>query len=663
MVVQHLNLIDYIVIIGYLGILIGLGIYLKKKAAASLEDYFLGGRSLPWWALGISGMASFLDAAGTMLIVSFLFIMGPKGLYVEFRGGAVLALAIMMLWTGKWCRRSGCITGAEWMRFRFGDGPGGQFARTVSAFARLIGTIGMLGLLIKGSGIFLALFLPWEPWICALVLVILATLYTMLSGFYGVVFTDIFQSFIIVIAVIGITVLAMTKVTDVGSLSDLAENITGNSNWSSSRLQWKTETPAGYEAYSAIGMFVLFYIVKQLFHGSAGGDDPKFFGARNDRECGMLTLTWITTMMVRWPMIMGFAVLGIFLVADLFPNPEVLSQASELIQQHAGPVTKVQWDSTLASVMHHPEQYADALSGGLQGLLGENWQMKLHLVSYEGTANPEKILPAVILFNIPRGLRGMLIVALLAATMSTFDSYLNMATGFFTRDLYQRYIRPTAKNKELIFASYACGAAIVFFAFLFAYTVESINDIWGWLMMGLGAGLLIPRFIRFYWWRFNGGGFAIGMLAGVISAVIQRIFWPGLDERLQFLILATVGLTGAIVGTLMTAPTKPEILEKFYLQTRPFGFWGPLKKKLPLEAQKAINREHFYDIISLPFVGTWQVTLFLLPMQLVIKDYKSLAITLVIFLFSMIGMYFFWYRNLPKDNFHVPGLADETINA
>ena len=76
---NYLNNLDYSIIICYFMFLVGLGIYLKKKASASIEDYFIGGRSLPWWALGISGMASFLDIAGTMLIVSFLFILGPRG--------------------------------------------------------------------------------------------------------------------------------------------------------------------------------------------------------------------------------------------------------------------------------------------------------------------------------------------------------------------------------------------------------------------------------------------------------------------------------------------------------------------------------------------------------------------------------------------------------
>jgi len=132
---KYLNLVDYGVITMYLLILLVIGQYLKKRASASLDDYFLAGRKMPWWALGVSSMAAWLDMTGTMVIVSFLYLLGPRGLYVEIRGGACMVLVFLMLWTGKWHRRSGVMTGAEWIAFRFGAGFWGNFARLASVFA------------------------------------------------------------------------------------------------------------------------------------------------------------------------------------------------------------------------------------------------------------------------------------------------------------------------------------------------------------------------------------------------------------------------------------------------------------------------------------------------------------------------------------------------
>src|SRR5262245_26191236 len=125
-----------------------MGLYLWRKASQSLEDYFLAGRNLPWWALGISGMTNFLDMTGTMVIVSSLYLLGPRGIYVEFRGGAVLVLAFMLLWTGKWHYRSKCMTGAEWQIYRFGTGSAAQFARIITAISQIVILLGMIAYLI-----------------------------------------------------------------------------------------------------------------------------------------------------------------------------------------------------------------------------------------------------------------------------------------------------------------------------------------------------------------------------------------------------------------------------------------------------------------------------------------------------------------------------------
>jgi Na+/proline symporter len=136
--------------------------------------------------------------------------------------------------------------------------------------------------------------------------------------------------------------------------------------------------------------------------------------------------------------------------------------------------------------------------------------------------DPERILPGVLMLNVPVGLRGLILVALLAAAMSTFNAIINASTGFLTRDLYQGYIRPRAKNKELISVSYLFGALLMAAGFVMAYSTKNINDIWGWLTMGLVGGIMIPTVLRLYWWRFNGGGFALGTLVGLAATLLHR---------------------------------------------------------------------------------------------------------------------------------------------
>ena len=569
---------DYAFMGLYVLVLIVLGFYLKRLASRSLDNYICGGKNIPWWAMGISGMASFLDLAGTAVIVSFLFLLGPQGLFVEFRGGAVLVLPFMMLWTGKWHRRSGCLTGAQWNIYRFGDCWGGRASQFMGVVATVLTTIGMLAYLIIGAGIFLSTFLPFSPETCSLTLLVMATLYTMMSGFYGVIFTDLFQVCIILAAVIYISVKAFSGIGDAGEIAEIASTVTGNPDWISSIPKWNAHMPEGYEVYKHLIIFASFYLVRTIVAGLGTGADPRYFGAKNDNECAKLSVLWTVLMTVRWPMMIGIAVMGLYLVNDLMPDQTKLKQAATLIHEANPDTEKPQWGALISSISNSPDEQDPALVASLQSLLGkEKWTEKMNLLSYEGTVNPEKILSAVLMISVGEGMRGVLVIALVAAALSTFGSWVNLATGQFVNDFYKKWMRPKASTRELIFASWATVVGIVTCSFLFSLTLDSINDIWGWMMMGFGAGFLVPAFLRLYWWRFNGAGSAIGTLIGIAAAIVQRLVWPDLNEVWQFVFVLTVGFVSSVGVALLTAPTDPKVLRKMYLETRPFGIWGHLK--------------------------------------------------------------------------------------
>ena len=614
---QHLNALDYTAIGVYFLILIFFGFYLATRASRSLEDYFLGGRKLPWWALGMSGTASWFDITGTMLIVSFLYMLGPRGIYIEFRGGACLVLAFMLVFAGKWHRRSGCMTAAEWLTYRFGEGPGGQFARIVGALGAIAATIGGMAYLIKGVGAFLSMFLPWSPVVCALGMVSIATLYTAASGFYGVVITDVIQTVVIAIAVVVITTMAVMHVADVPDLDEFARtvtqsdfirhaaekeampDVTGRENWTTSAPSWHLPMQDGYTPYRYLVMFALFYLLKNVMAGMGSGGDQRYFGARNERECGLLSAMWGGLIMIRWPMMIGFALLGLFLVDGFFGEgkdeavwkAQVIIKQSAVTEQHpdleldletasivAGLLPKEQWEEGADELLGDPTANA-AIIAGLERLLGRGWEealkglaeqerilnrivpksqwdeivadvlhqpelvrrlkvvlgeenfdTKLKLISHEGTINPEKILPAVLLHRIPVGIRGLLLVALIAASMSTFDTSINGASAFFIRDLYQRFLRPAASNRELMLASYSFAIVLVAGGFGMAHLATSINDIWGWIIMSLTAGMAVPGILRLYWWRFNSGGVVASSVTGLTLPFLQRFAYPELHE-------------------------------------------------------------------------------------------------------------------------------------
>ena len=653
-----LSPIDITIIVAYLFLTMGVGLYMTKKASKSLDHYFLGGRSLPWYFLGMAGMAMWFDLTGTMIITAFLYMLGPKGLFVEFRGGAVLILAFLICYTGKWHRRSGCMTGAEWIAYRFGTGAEAKWMRVFKAASTFVITIVLLAYLVRGTSLFVGMFVPYSPMVVTGVIMGACAIYTMMAGFYGVVLTDVVQGAIVLISCVIVSVMAFMMVPDVGFIADLAQQVTGNTTWTETMPKWKTEMPTGYGDYELLIFIAFFYLLRNVLYGPGTGDENRYFGAKSDRDCGLQSMLQGVTVAFRWPMMMGFAIMGLFLVSNLFPDMSKTVDAVEAIKQYHPEIaeTKGMWNELTTSIVNAPEKQDPALIQSLETSLGEEWRNRLVVIAFEGGVNPEQILPAVLLNSIPVGLKGLLMVAMLAAMMSTLTGEVNKTSAQFVKDIYKVSLRKNAGNKELIAAAYVSSAFIVVASFVIGIYAHSIDSIWKWFLMGLTAGSIGPYVLRLYWWRCNAWGQIGGTVIGGLAAVIQYALWtymewPELNQVIMFVTMTSISVIGTVGLSYLTPATPMPILLNFYKTTRPFGWWGPLKKQMDPEEYKVWAKEHRVDIISVPFVMLAQITIFLLPMQLMIKAYSSFFITLPIFLASAAGVYWFWWRNLPtKDN-------------
>jgi len=590
--------IDIIIIVVYLSAIVVVGLVMQKKASAGIDSYFLGNRNLPWWALGASGMASNTDIAGTMINTAFIYALGTKGFFIEIRGGVTLIMAFLMVFMGKWNRRSQVMTQAEWMHFRFGTKKEGDVARIISAIAAIIMTVAMVTYFVIGAGKFIGDYLGIEPLYASILMIILAMTYTLASGLYGVVWTDVFQGIFIFGVIIYISVLAMTTV-DLpdeflvsvpmmdGSFTAIKTTL---AEWSRMTPPQEMNMPEGstFSIYNLFGIAIMFYLFKVTLEGASGAGGymlQRYFAARSDREAGLLSLFWTCLLAFRWPLIASFAMLGIY----------------------------------------HGIETGTVI------------------------ADPELVLPTVIKNYIPVGVKGFLIAGLMAAAMSTFDSTVNAGAAYWVKDLYQTYLRPNASEKDLILQSRLASLVIVLLALLFSLTISNINEIWGWITMGIGAGMFIPQVIRWYWWRFNGYGFAIGTAVGMIAAVLTKTFGGPIAEYNSFLIASGSSLVGCILGTYLTPPTESAVLSNFYKVTRPFGFWGSVRTELPTDVLNQINEENRRDIIAIFFAVPWQVVLFLTGMMIVMKQWSNVFNLFGLLVVLSAGLYWFWYRHLSKE--------------
>ena len=364
------------------------------------------------------------------------------------------------------------------------------------------------------------------------------------------------------------------------------------------------------------------------------------------------------TIAMRWPLMISFAVMGLVLVDKFFPQQGAVAQATAAIHRVQPGLTAAHWHDFTAEVANNPANAPAGLVAELEKVLGPDWRTKLPLVGVHGNVNPEQILPAVLLNSVPTGLRGFILVAMLAAMMSTLTGTVNQTAALMVCDIYQNRLRPKASNRELLAASYGSLVLQLVAGFWMGVNARSINDLWGWIVMSLTAGTLAPQMLRLYWWRCNSWGVVGGTVIGGAGALVQRVVAPGMIEWRQFLLMTALSFGATIVCSLCTAPTPVGTLRKFYRTTRPFGAWGPLRDELPAETRAAWGREHRNDVFSLPFIMVAQVALFLLTMQAVIHAWSGFAATLAIFLVALAGVYRFWWRNLPPaDN---PGTARAT---
>lgn len=584
--------IDLAIIGGFLVIVTMVGVGLSKMASENVDEYFLGGNKIPWWVLGISTSTSNFDMAGTMIIVGVVFSLGYKGFLVEIRGGVGLSLAFLVVFLAKWLRRSRVMTSAEWMKLRFGTDRQGKVAHILSAVANILLSLGMIVYFSKGAGKFLTYFLPYSEFTCMSVMVGIGLAYTLMSGLYGVVFTDVIQMILLVFTAVFITVEAFA----------LAPSVTLPAGF----MDFDLATPVGGAALIAkdaetwepiLGMFgvcVFMWVFRTTLEGVGGVGgytDQRFFAARNEREASLLTAEAIILSVFRWTMVAGLVVMGLHIVQE-----------------------------------------------GLPGAL-------------DIAKDSENVLPVVLAQALPDGVRGLVIAGLIAAAMSTFDSTLNAGASYYVKDIYETYQNPEATGKQLLSASRWATVALCVGGVSLAMLVPNINKVWDLITMGLGAGLFVPLALRWYWPRFNGYGFAAGTTGGILAALI---FKTGLNWPLYSSFPTIVGTAffTAVFVSLLTPATDDKILLRFWTQINPWGLWRRFAKQaqqegnISEEQMRSRRMERLNDGISLCLTIPFQICLLVGAMAFVFHDWKKFAYFSVMSVICGVALYFFWFKNL-----------------
>ena len=581
--------LDAGIIGAYFVLIIFAGLWCHRRAAQNMDDYFLGGRKLPWWLLALSGAAANFDISGTMWQVSVLVLFGFMSFNIHWMW-AFLTGAFLMSFMARWIRRTGVLTAAEMMKVRFGNDAGGRTARTASAVLMVVFQTFALGYGFIGAGKFAAPYFGFSETQCALVLTLSTTAYVIFGGFKSVVVTDVIQAIIKNVACVIVAVIAFNLIDPAVLHGKLSASLLP---------QWRLDqVPAGYEKYREFGWMVVIWVFYGLgiSLGGAGGTygEQRFLACKTTRDASIAGAMWNLSLVLRWAMVGGIAFIA-------------LSSA-----RHIG--------------------------------------------------DPEQALPVIIRDSLPSGVRGFVLAAFIAAYMATFSAVVNSGASMLVNDLIAPFWK-AARPKTLVRLSYAATLALVLGGIWSGFHAQSVDKIWTWLIIGLYSAVLLPNLLRWYWWRFNGWGYSIGVFSSLTLAVglldipvLRSLPWikiwgPTTPEYIYAPVLNAVALLGCILGSLCTRPVDEPTILNFFRRVRPHGWWGPVRARTGLTAAQLNRGQDSLRLIALnTLLGMVALfSLYLIPLYLIGHWFLWCAVSTLVCAAVVAALYYTWYRRLEDE--------------
>lgn len=606
---MRLQLIDISILIAYLVLMVCIGIWMRKKARQNKESYLMGGKSLPWYMLGLSDASDMFDISGTMWMVALCFVYGLKSIWIPWLW-PVFNQVFMMMFLSRWLRRSNANTGAEWLSTRFGtSGKGVKGSHAIVIAFALISCLGFLAYGFVGLGKFVEIFIPWEyvrdyvpfhvsekyvPHFYGIVFTLFAMFYSIIGGMHSIVLGDVIKYLIMTIACLSIAVIAMIELK--------GKELLVPDGWANPFFGWKLDLDwskiaaeanqkIADDGYTLFGLFFMMMLMKGIFASLAGPtpnyDMQKVLSTRNPVEASKMTgFVSIVLLPIRYSMVTGLTVLALL------------------------------------------------------------YYQQLNLKSPEGVTDFEKILPAAANNFLPVGILGIVLTGLLGAFMGTFSGTLNAAQAYITNDIYLKHINPRASNRRIISVNYIMGIVVVAVGVFFGFLANDVNEILQWIVGGLYGGYVAANCLKWYWWRFNANGFFWGMTVGVVAALAMPYVTTGLPLY-WWPLLFVLSLLGCIVGTYTAPPTSNDVLLKFYKTVRPWGFWKPIYQQAVAEDPgfKA-NKNFKLDMFNVAIGIIGQLCFTLLPMYFILGMHLELWINIALIIVIVLILKKTWWNKL-----------------
>ena len=513
--------IDWVIIFSFFAITLGIGIYVSKTSGKSANDFFLSGRTMPWWLLGLSMVATTFSTDTPNLVTDIVRTNGVSGNWVWW-AFLITGLLTVFVYAKLW-RKSNVNTDLEFYELRYGGKP----ARFLRQFRSIY--LGVVFNVITMSAVTLAaikiggIMLGLDPWQTVLTAGTVTVIFSAIGGFKGVVYTDVVLFFVAMGGAIG-AAYYLVNLPEVGGIQALLanENVAG-----------KISILPDFGNKEAVITLLIIPLAVQWWSSWYPGAEPggggyiaqRMLAAKDENHAIGATFFFnIMHYALRpWPWIL-------VALASLVVFPDLASLQTAF-----------------------PNITADKLG---------------HDLAY----------PAM-LTKLPTGLLGLVLASLISAYMSTISTQLNWGSSYIVYDFYKTQINPEASQKRLVAVGRISTVVLMVLSTLLALLLQNAMQLFNLLLVfGAGTGLIF--ILRWFWWRINAWSEITAMVAsGVISLLITipsikaGLFgevgvFPSWAE-FPFVVFVTTSLW--LIVTFITPSEDQSVLRSFYKKTQPGG--------------------------------------------------------------------------------------------
>ncbi|MGB3694643.1 MAG: sodium:solute symporter family protein [Spirulinaceae cyanobacterium] len=599
--------IDWLIVLLYMVTTMGVGIYLSRKASKSLVDFFVSGRSLPWWLAGTSMAATTFSIDTPLYIAAVVAGRGIAGNW-EWWGFGIAHIILIYIFSRLW-RRSEVVTDAQLTEMRYGGNMAALLRGTKAfLFAVPINCIGiglaMLATVKVVDALELWQSLGFEPgnnlkiW-SVIGVSVFVLVYAGFAGLWGVVATDFFQFFL---GLFGAIVVAVVAVNHVGGIHELIPQVQANTD------------------IDVLAFFPFTIGSKGIVWSDAAGITATTFSA-------YVFVNW-------WS----------FRRSD---------GGGEFVQR-------------LAAAKDEAEAEKASWFFNLLHYIIRTWPWivvaLVAIVVYPDLEDPEFGYPKLMLDFLPTGILGLVVASLVAAFMSTVSTSINWGASYLTNDIYLRFLKPNASQTQLVTFGRFASVFVTFLGALAAFFSENVATVFQ-LIIAIGTGPGLVLILRWFWWRINAaaeltamlGGFSIGLVTTTFPEVNEMEVFADFGTRLLIISVTTAFLWIAVM--LITPPESDATLDAFYTKVRPGGpGWQRQRERTGIKSEQNLAQD-ILKVIAAVFLlfGTMFATGGFLLLQP-----KTGWISLIVAVLSG-----FWLRQLSKRKILPmprPGLDDDDFS-